>query len=241
MYCLWQQNISGEIFVVLPRYFMYKDGRMEHTLVITPVEAGPVATIGYFIADKETGTALVIDAPWGSAAIFQQLAQEHGVVITDLWLTHSHWDHTADAAALQRAGAAIAIHPEDEYRLAEPMEHSIWPLPFTIEGVTANTYVHHGDTRTFGKQQFAVLHTPGHTEGGVCFVDKENNLAFVGDTLFAGSIGRTDLPGGDMNTLLHSIHEHLLVLGDDMCIFPGHGPASTIGEERVSNPYLGAL
>lgn len=214
---------------------------MEHSVVIVPVEAGPVATIGYFIADKEARKALVIDAPWGSAEIFQQLAREHDVAIEELWLTHSHWDHTADAAALQRAGARITVHPDDEYRLAEPMKHSIWPLPFTIEGVTADAYVHHGDVRAFGKQEFAVLHTPGHTEGGVCFVDRAGKIAFVGDTLFAGSVGRTDLPGGDMNTLLHSIHEHLLVLDDDMYIFPGHGPASTIGEERRTNPYIGAL
>ncbi len=212
---------------------------MQSDLGILPVEAGPVATVGYLVFDKNAGKAAVVDVPHGSADMFVQLAAEQGVTIDAIWLTHSHWDHTADAAELVRqTGAGVNIHRADEYRLFDPMKHSIWPLPFSIEPVLATGYFHDGDTVTLGKWAFEILHTPGHTEGGVCMVDKERGIALVGDTLFAGSIGRTDLPGGDTDTLLDSIHNRLLLLDDDIAILPGHGPASTIGTERKHNPFL---
>lgn len=215
---------------------------MESPLAIVPVEAGPVATIGYMIIDREAGRAAVIDAPYGSAATFIEQAEKNNVRIDQIWLTHSHWDHTADLAALKKAtGAPVSVHPDDEYRLAEPMKHSVWPLPFVIEGVTAEEYLRDGDTVTLGAWKFDIVHTPGHTEGSICFIGRETNLAFVGDTLFAGSVGRTDLPGGDLNTLLRSIREHLMTLDDNTRIFPGHGPSGTIGTERVSNPFAGSF
>ena len=213
---------------------------MDSALAVIPVESGPVATVGYLVLDKNAGKAVVVDVPQGSADTFIALAEEHGVAIEAVWLTHSHWDHMADAAGLvQRTKAGVFIHRDDEYRLFDPMKHSIWPLPFSIEPVLATGYFHDGDTISVGEWSFEVLHTPGHTEGGVCIVDKKHNIALVGDTLFAGSVGRTDLPGGDMNTLLQSISDRLMTLGDDMAILPGHGPASTIGTERKHNPFVG--
>jgi hydroxyacylglutathione hydrolase len=215
---------------------------MESSLAIVPVEAGPVATVGYMVMDTAVKKAAVIDVPYGSAETFLEIAQEYGVIIEKLWLTHSHWDHTADAPVLQKlTGATLTIHPDDEYRLAEPMKHTIWPLPFVIEGMIASDYFHDGQQVTLGAWTFDVVHTPGHTEGGICLIDRERGVAFVGDTLFAGSVGRTDLPGGDMNTLLRSIHERLMILEDSTQIFPGHGAPSTIGTERENNPFIGAL
>ncbi len=212
---------------------------MNSHLAIIPVEAGPVATVGYLVLDTQAAKAAVVDVPHGSAHIFMQLAGEHGVEIAAIWLTHSHWDHTADAAEIVRqTNAEVFIHRADEYRLFDPMKHSIWPLPFSIEPVLATGYFHDGDIITMGDWTFEILHTPGHTEGGVCLVDKKHSIALVGDTLFAGSIGRTDLPGGDTNTLLQSINNSLLTLDDDINILPGHGPASTIGTERKHNPFL---
>lgn len=215
---------------------------MESSLAMIPVESGPVATVGYMVIDTAIHKAAVIDVPYGSAEIFLELAEKYGVTIEKLWLTHSHWDHTADVPALQKAtGATLVIHPDDEYRLAEPMKHTIWPLPFVIEGMIADEYFHDGQTVALGAWSFEIVHTPGHTEGGICLIDREHGVAFVGDTLFAGSVGRTDLPGGNMNTLLRSIHDRLMIFDDDLRIFPGHGPASTIGTERLHNPFIGAL
>ncbi|MBI3257885.1 MAG: MBL fold metallo-hydrolase [Ignavibacteriae bacterium] len=159
--------------------------------------------------------------------------------IAAIYLTHSHWDHIADARELKHeTNAPLFIHPDDEYRLEEPMSHTIWQLPFTIESVTADYYLHHGDQIRCGEWNFSVCHTPGHTEGGVCFIDKLHSVAIVGDSLFAGSVGRTDLPGGNTDVLIESIANHLLTLPDNIVFFAGHGEISTIGDERMFNPFL---
>ena len=161
------------------------------------------------------------------------------VYITTILLTHSHWDHTGDAAKLQRATKAhIAVHPDDDYRLSEPNKYTGFPLPFTLEACKADRYLHAGDSLMLGAWTFEVRHTPGHTEGGICFIDHARKLAFVGDTLFAGSIGRTDLPGGDTATLLNAIRTQLFTLDDDFVVLPGHGNRTSIGTERRTNPFL---
>lgn len=206
---------------------------------IHPIEAGPAATFGYLVIDNASKQCVVIDVPHNSADFFVETAEQNGAELQAILLTHSHWDHTADAVPLhKRTGAPVYIHADDEYRLVEPMRHTLWPLPFTIEGMSAQQHFTHGDTIQFGALSFEVRHTPGHSEGGVCFIDSKRKLAFVGDTLFAGSIGRTDLPGGDLATLLASIRRELFSLDDTMRIFPGHGPDSSIGHERQFNPFL---
>lgn len=205
------------------------------------LSAGPVATNVYLLVHPETGTAMCIDAPadchdW----LFAHLAK-HTCTLTHLLLTHTHWDHTADAAAIVRtSGAKVFVHADDAYRLVDPMKHTIWPLPFTIDPVTVDHLIADGEILSLEGATFQVLHTPGHTEGGVCFVDHAKRRVFAGDTLFAGSIGRADLPGGDMTLLLKSIRERLLTLPDDYVVLPGHGPSTTIEDERISNPFVGA-
>lgn len=209
------------------------------SLKIFPIEAGPVATYGYMVSDGEAGIAAVIDVPLGSAEYFLENAQKENVTITHILLTHSHWDHTGDAAKLQQATSAkILVHPDDEYRMAEPNKHTSIPLPFVLEGCKADGYLRGGDNFSLGAWQFEVRHTPGHTEGGICFIDHERNLAFVGDTLFQGSIGRTDLAGGDMPTLLNAIRTQLFTLSDDVIVLPGHGERTRIGIEKRTNPFL---
>jgi len=202
-------------------------------------EAGPVATIGYLIVDSDAGLAVAVDAPYGvSEAVLSQL-QSDSVRLSALLLTHTHWDHTADAATLVAAtGCDVYVHADDVYRLTDPMKHTVWPLPFTIEAVTPTHVLQGGEELRFGSVAFRVLHTPGHTEGGVCFVEGADHRVFAGDTLFSGSVGRCDLPGGEMEILLDSIHEKLFTLPDDYTVYPGHGPATTLGAERLSNPYL---
>ncbi|MBK9250032.1 MAG: MBL fold metallo-hydrolase [Ignavibacteria bacterium] len=216
----------------------YKLPSVPH-LVLYGIESGIAATWGYLCCDLNTKKAVVIDVPQDSTQFFLSKSAELGVRIDAIWLTHSHWDHTADAASLEEATAApIFIHKADEYRLAEPNKHTIWQLPFIIDGVTAAGFFEHGAIVECGDWKFEILHTPGHTEGSVCFVCHDYILAIVGDTLFSGSVGRTDLPGGDTETLLASIGRELLTLPDSTLIFAGHGECTTIGEERFSNPYL---
>ena len=207
-------------------------------LQILSIEVGPVATNGYMLMDMQSQSAIIIDAPHESVKVFESYAEEKELKISALWLTHTHWDHTADAELCAEKGMDILVHPLDAYRLLDQAGHTVWPLPFKLGNVQYTRLIEQGDMLTCGDWTCEVLHTPGHTEGGVCFVDLKHSCIFAGDTLFAGSIGRTDLPGGDMDTLLASIKKSLLNLPEDMIVFPGHGPLTTIGDEQESNPFL---
>lgn len=206
---------------------------------IFTIEAGPVATNGYLVVDEKSHTAVVIDAPMQSADWFIKTAKQNGAQIVAIWLTHSHWDHTADVAQLIReTNASVVIHPDDEYRLLDPNAHTVFKMPVSFEPAKATNYIMHGSVIHLSNIAFEVRHTPGHTEGGVCFIQHEHKVVFVGDTLFKESIGRTDLPGGNHETLLKSIRRELLPLPDDYVCYPGHMDITTIGEERENNPFL---
>ncbi|MBL8005695.1 MAG: MBL fold metallo-hydrolase [Candidatus Kapabacteria bacterium] len=207
---------------------------------IVTLESGPVDTNGYLVYDDKAKIAVVVDCPYGSAEPFLQLLCEESLQLAAILLTHSHWDHTADAPTLQKmTQAPIYCHAFDEYRLTNPMEHTLWELPFEIESMNIDVYLQDSTTISFSPElTFSVIHTPGHTEGSVCFYSESESFAIVGDTLFQRSIGRTDLPGGDMETLLHSIQSRLFPVDESTVVLPGHGPATTIGEEKMYNPFL---
>jgi hydroxyacylglutathione hydrolase len=211
------------------------------SLQIHAFESGPVATFGYLVLDDASRDAIIIDAPFGSAEPIALEALREQVTPAALVLTHTHWDHTGDVAELKRRypEMLIYVHRADEYRLLEPMKHTVWQLPFEVEAATPDRYLGHDDTLTIGGLSLRVIHTPGHTEGGICLYDAQHKSLFVGDTLFAGSVGRTDLPGGDWETLRASIVTHLLALPDDVQVYAGHGPSTTIGVERETNPFVG--
>ena len=193
-------------------------------------ECGPVATMTYLVSNPRTKQAFVVDTPPDSMDALLGAAHERGSTITDILLTHTHWDHTADCAPLvQRTGAKVWVHAQDAYRLLDPMRHTIWPLPFTIDRVIADHLLEGGERLTIAGLDLEVVHTPGHTEGGICFIDRLHKRVFVGDTLFRGSVGRTDLPGGDMEILVRSIRDQLYTLPDETRVICGHGPDSTIG------------
>ena len=209
---------------------------------VISVESGPIATIGYLVFDKESRLGIVIDTPMESSDYFVKLIRENNLQLTAIILTHSHWDHTADAPLLRKiSGADIMIHAEDEYRLLDPNAHSIFPLPFKLEGTKAQRYLNHSDILEIGKLKFDVRHTPGHTEGGICLVEHNNKSVFSGDTIFQGSVGRVDLPGGDWNTLKKSINEQILSLDNDYIIYPGHGTLTHVGWEKANNMFLNEL
>jgi len=207
------------------------------------VEAGPFATLGYLLLDRPAGQAWVIDAPLGSATAYEQLARQHGVRITHILLTHSHWDHIADVAELRRLTAAlVAVHPADAYRLRDDTELRLLGIPLPLEPIEPDLLLEHGQRlrSASGAWELEVRFTPGHTQGSVCFVEERRQIVFAGDTLFAGSIGRTDLPGGNFEQLLESLRTQLLPLPGEFRIYPGHGPPTTLQEELRSNPFVQA-
>lgn len=194
--------------------------------------------------DSETRQAVVVD-PGGDVPEILAAIEKTGVSVTAIWLTHGHLDHAGGAmalkAALLDAGTAIQIigpHKDDAPLLAN-IESSA--LRFGATGMfncTPDRYLEEGEQLSFGSHVFEVLHCPGHAPGHVVYVNKAAGFAHVGDVLFQGSIGRTDLPGGNHAQLIASIKNKLLPLGDAMSFICGHGPGSTIGNERRSNPYL---
>lgn len=206
---------------------------------IIPVESGPVDTIGYLVIDGETRSAVLIDTPYQSSVRIIRIIEDMRVELKAIMLTHTHWDHTADAAVIiDHTNADIYVHEADSYRLSDPQKYSIFSLPFKLEPVRNPKLIHHGEKLKFGNIEFDVVHTPGHTEGGVCFVEHNNKVIFAGDTIFYGSIGRTDLPGGDYRQLIGSINDRLFALPDEYKIFSGHGEPSSIGVEKINNPFL---
>ncbi|PKL85738.1 MAG: MBL fold metallo-hydrolase [Ignavibacteriae bacterium HGW-Ignavibacteriae-1] len=227
------------MFSNILRIFVFCIGIFLENMQVIPIEAGPVATIGYLVIDKKSKKGAIIDAPLESTTYFDSLITENKIKVESIILTHTHWDHVADLAKLQRlTGAKVYVHQQDEYRLTEPMNHTIIPLPFKIESVEDYKLITHDDEIKIGNLLFKVVHTPGHTEGGICLIEHNHKIIFAGDTIFNEGIGRVDLPGGSMDTLLNSIKNELMSLPDNFKIYSGHGPATTIGWERRRNPFL---
>jgi glyoxylase-like metal-dependent hydrolase (beta-lactamase superfamily II) len=207
-------------------------------LVVRQAVVGPFAENTWLAADPDTGDALVLD-PGGQTARVLGLAQPD-LRIGRIVATHGHVDHVFGAEELRRrTGASFHIHAGDEPFLRA--------LPGQAAGLgfgearppEVTSFLSDGETFRLGRHEARILHTPGHSPGGVSVWFPDDRILFTGDTLFAGSVGRTDLPGGDGATLLRSIRERLFPLGDDVRFFPGHGPAGTLGEERRANPYAG--
>jgi glyoxylase-like metal-dependent hydrolase (beta-lactamase superfamily II) len=205
---------------------------------IIPFDRGPVSTIGYLVADVERRCAVVIDVPFGSAEDIGATVTRLGLEVTAILLTHGHWDHTGEARRLAMAcGAPVLMHGMDEEMLVHPASYG-FPLSFPLEGMQPNGLLGHGDTVDSGSLHFDVLHVPGHTPGHLAFHEAVLGIIFTGDTLFHGSIGRTDLPGGSYDALMQSIVEGLLRLRPETVVYPGHGPATTIGDELTRNPFV---
>jgi hydroxyacylglutathione hydrolase len=187
---------------------------------------------------ESTRQAVLVD-PGGDAEQLQQRIAQLQVTPVKLLLTHGHFDHAGAAAELAELWQipVVGPHREDQFLLDTIAQ---WSQRYDLEGraVTPDQWLEHGDTVSFGEQQLEVFHCPGHTPGHIAFLHRESQFAFVGDILFQGSIGRTDFPRGDHDQLLHSINHTLLPLGDDIRFVPGHGPISSFGEERLSNPYI---
>lgn len=224
-------------------------------LEIVSFTLGPAQTNAYLIADSETKDAAVIDPSWDGQVILQA-AQKRGWRIGHLWYTHAHFDHIGGAAAIADALnplPLVALHPND---------HVLWRaggggafFGFEIDpGPEPTIDFVHGMKLRLGSVDFEIRFTPGHTPGHcILYVpspitraerseqtgEHSRSVCFCGDLIFSGSVGRTDLPGGDWNTLVKSIRDHIFTLPGDTRLLSGHGPETTVGEEKMNNPFVG--
>ena len=197
----------------------------------------------YVVYDAATGKAAVIDPGMlndREAAILDSFLEENKLTVTHILATHLHVDHVMGLDHLkQRTGLGISASPADAplaARIAEQVQ--MFRLPVKLGRVEIASPLNDGDTVKIGEGELRVIAVPGHSEGSVAFYDRADGFVITGDALFAGSIGRTDLPGGDYATLIKSITDRLLTLPPETVVYPGHGPSTTIGREREYNPYL---
>ena len=191
---------------------------------------------------EKTKKAAVID-PGGEVPRLLMGLKQNGLTLEKIWITHGHLDHAGGTAALQDAtGVPIeGPHPDDQFWIDDIGESGArWGMP-EAKTFTPDRWLGDGDTVQLGETEFEVIHCPGHTPGHVVFFHRAARFAQVGDVLFKGSIGRTDFPRGNFEQLIHSITQKLWPLGDDIRFVPGHGPMSTFGAERRSNPYVSDL
>lgn len=207
-------------------------------MIIETVPVGPLQVNSYILGCEESREGVVIDAG-GSVEKLLARIEKLGLTIGYLIDTHGHFDHVGgNRAFLQATGARFLIHEKDAFLLSMA---SVSGRDFGVDAENSpepDEYLTDGMVIEFGSQKLEIIHTPGHSPGGCSIYCAEAGAVFTGDTLFNGSVGRTDLPGGSMEVLVRSIRERLATLPDTTRVYPGHGPSSTIAIEKYSNPFL---
>jgi glyoxylase-like metal-dependent hydrolase (beta-lactamase superfamily II) len=203
---------------------------------ILPV--GPLQCNCSIIGDETTRDAIVID-PGDDIADVLALIQKHNLQVKQIVITHAHIDHVGGAMKLRATTGAPIVLNHNDYTLLKMLDmQAAWIGMKSPGKVEIDRSVADADKVEAGPLLASVIHTPGHTEGSICLYFPAQQKLIAGDTLFAGSIGRTDLPGGSFEKIIGSLHEKILTLPDETVVVPGHGPQTTIGEERESNPFL---
>jgi glyoxylase-like metal-dependent hydrolase (beta-lactamase superfamily II) len=194
------------------------------------IPVGPLQCNCSIIGDESTRETMVID-PGDEIEDILALVRKHNMQVQQIVITHAHIDHVGGAMKLRAATGAPILLNQNDYALLKMLDvQAAW--------VEIDRSVTTGETVSAGQHTAQILHTPGHTEGSICLYFQPEKKLIAGDTLFAGSIGRTDLPGGDMRKIMQSLHTTVLSLPDDTVVVPGHGQLTTIGKERESNPFL---
>jgi hydroxyacylglutathione hydrolase len=212
---------------------------MTHIEIIPAWLAGTNA----YLVVSDSGHGILVDAPPDPDTIGAHIARLD-VAVVGILLTHGHIDHTGGAGKLAvSTGAVTYAHPDDEFLTLHPMEQlrQMWGMtpPGSYEVPETIFDLHHGQVLDIAGISLEVRHTPGHTPGHCCFWWEWEGTLFTGDQLFAGSVGRTDLPGGSWEQLIDSMRDQVMTLPDDTRVLPGHGPETTIGQERTANPFRG--
>jgi glyoxylase-like metal-dependent hydrolase (beta-lactamase superfamily II) len=211
-------------------------GRLQASVIpVTPFQQN--CTVFF---DEDTKTGVIVD-PGGDVGIILDMVRKNGITLSEIWLTHGHIDHAGGADELREVLGIPVIGPhQDDLPLLENIEKQaqMFGVDDDVRNVVPDRFLTEGETVSFGDHVFEVFHCPGHSPGHVVFYNRDQSFAHLGDVLFSGSVGRTDLPGGDHATLMASIRDKVLTLGDEVGFLCGHGPGSRIGDERRSNPYL---
>jgi hydroxyacylglutathione hydrolase len=207
-------------------------------MILESFPVGPLHCNCTILGDEVTREAIVVDPGDNIPEILSRL-QKHGLNLRQIVITHAHIDHVGGAVLLKRAtGAPVFLNQKDLGLLSAMEMQAGWIGVPTPEVAPPDASAEDGLTVGLAALPGEVIHTPGHTPGSICLLFQKQNLLLAGDTLFAGSIGRTDLPGGDGRQILRSLRDRLLILPETIRVLPGHGPETTIGEERQSNPFL---
>jgi hydroxyacylglutathione hydrolase len=192
----------------------------------------------YVLGDEATKEAVVID-PGGDEAEILEVLNYHQLKLKYVIDTHGHFDHVDANQPLKAAtGAQIAIHEADARMLAQPSAEAMFFTGNRLRLSQPDVLLKENDILTFGPYRLKVLHTPGHTPGGISLLLEDHPYVYVGDLLFAGSIGRTDFPGGDYDALINAVRTKIFPLGDNYTVYPGHGPVTTVAQERKYNPFF---
>jgi hydroxyacylglutathione hydrolase len=202
------------------------------------IPVGPLQCNCSIIGDENTQEGMVID-PGDDIEEILALIRKHSLKIKQIVITHAHIDHVGGAMKLRKLTGAPVLLNQNDYALLKMLDvQAAWigmPSPGSVD---IDQSLGHADKVTAGTLEAGVIHTPGHTEGSICLYFATEKKLIAGDTLFAGSIGRTDLPGGSYDKILNSLHDRVLALPDETVVVPGHGPLTTIGDERETNPFL---
>ena len=208
-------------------------------MIFETLAVGPLQCNCYIIGCEKTREALVID-PGDEAELILPLIHKHQLKVRYILSTHAHIDHVGDLEKIRdQTRAETLLHEEDLSLYNSLSVQAAWLGIVTPKATKIDNFIHQGDKLRFGDHSGEVLFTPGHTPGSICLhLPEDKGRLFAGDTLFQSSIGRTDLWGGSYENIIKSIHERVLLLGDDTVVYPGHGPTTTIGHERKHNPFL---
>lgn len=211
---------------------------------ISAAPLGPFETNAFLVVADDGKNCCIVDAPKGAGAALLGEIKTRGLKLTHLLITHGHWDHMCEAHLFAAAGAQVIAHRDDQ-QLIENIEaykdryQSMipWLTDDDFRSVKVDRWVTEGDTLESCGFNFEIRHVPGHCPGSILFYAAQEKVAFTGDAIFAGSVGRTDLPNGNWNQLLEAIRQRIYTLPDDTVLLPGHGGQTTVGREKKTNPY----